>query len=295
MVNKITDGYTHKGVFHADDVFSAVLLKLLNRDIKFHRVARVPDEVRDNPNAIVFDVGLGAFDHHQQDALVRENGVKYAAFGLLWKQFGSELIESKDGQRMFDEWFIQPIDAQDNGQKNPGGEIPIFSLSNAVSLFNPNWDEDLDQDAAFENAVGFMTPIFCSAIESVKSKLRAKEAVEAAIEQSMGGILRLSRFMAWQEWLFKSQSPKAKDILYVVFPSTRGDFTIQAAPKELGSFELRKPFPEKWRGRSQAELYGLTGIPELTFCHKNGFLCAATHGDAALKVAKLAVEAKKGE
>ena len=290
-MEKFNNGYTHRGVFHADDVMSAVLLRMLNPHIKFHRVTRVPDEALSDPMVIVFDVGLGKFDHHQPDSPVRENGVKYAAFGLLWREFGKELIDSDEGCQMFDEWFVQPIDAQDNGQKNHAGEIPVFSLSNTISLWNCNWDEDYDQDITFENAVAQFQPVLEFAIGSIKSKLRAKELVERAIEQSDGQIIMLPKFAPWQDWLFKSTNLKAATALYVVFPSLRGDYTIQAVPKEAGSFELKKPFPEKWRGRSQAELFGLTGIPELTFCHKNGFLCATSHGNAALKVAQLAVEA----
>ena len=70
---------THGGKFHADDVFSAALLRLLRPDIRIHRGFQVPEAFE----GLVFDIGLGPFDHHQQDAPVRENGVPYAAFGLL--------------------------------------------------------------------------------------------------------------------------------------------------------------------------------------------------------------------
>lgn len=76
---------THGGKFHADDVFSAALLRLLRPDIRIHRGFQVPEAFE----GLVFDIGLGPFDHHQQDAPVRENGVPYAAFGLLWREFGA--------------------------------------------------------------------------------------------------------------------------------------------------------------------------------------------------------------
>lgn len=77
MYNK---AFTHGGKFHADDVFSAALLKILNPEIQIERGFQVPE----NYDGVVFDIGGGEFDHHQADARVRENGVKYAAFGLLW-------------------------------------------------------------------------------------------------------------------------------------------------------------------------------------------------------------------
>ena len=79
---------THGGRFHADDVFSSALLRLLNPKIKIRRVMRLPE----NFDGLAFDIGGGDFDHHQNGAPVRENGVPYAAFGLLWRAFGDRLI-----------------------------------------------------------------------------------------------------------------------------------------------------------------------------------------------------------
>ena len=31
-------------------------------------------------------------DHHQKDSRVRENGIPYAAFGLLWEELGTEIL-----------------------------------------------------------------------------------------------------------------------------------------------------------------------------------------------------------
>ena len=94
---------THAGKFHADDVFSAALLRLIYPDIQFQRVFSVPEDF----DGLVFDIGWGKFDHHQSGAPVRENGVPYAAFGLLWKEYGSQLV-GEEAQR-FDEHFIQPL------------------------------------------------------------------------------------------------------------------------------------------------------------------------------------------
>lgn len=71
--------FTHSGKFHADDVFSAALLLYLNPELTILRGNRVPEEFA----GIVFDIGRGRYDHHQKDSRVRENGIAYAAFGLL--------------------------------------------------------------------------------------------------------------------------------------------------------------------------------------------------------------------
>ena len=108
---------THGGKFHADDVFSGALLTILNPEIQIQRAFQVPEGY----TGLVFDLGWGRFDHHQNGAPVRENGVPYAAFGLLWREFGEEFLlrhcSKEDTARefaRFDEQFVQPLDLDDN-------------------------------------------------------------------------------------------------------------------------------------------------------------------------------------
>ena len=283
-------GYTHAGNFHADDVFSAALLKKIYIDIEFKRVFKAPTELRDNE--IVFDIGGGEFDHHQAGAEVRPNGIKYAAFGLLWRAFGKAFFDTDDGVQMFDEFFVQPIDAQDNGQADPH-TIPILSLSSGIGLFNPVWDaESSSSDSAFGAAV-IVAGIFLErGIETIQSKLRARDIVYKAVigAGAHGRIMVLGRFVPWQEWLFEA-GPIADDILYVVFPSNRGGYSIQTVPVAPGSFQGRKMLPKEWWGKTPAELKELTGIETLRFVHANGFLAATDTLEDAMAVAKLAVNA----
>ena len=73
---------------HADDVFSSALLLYINPEISITRGNSVPDDF----TGIVFDIGRGEFDHHQKDSRIRENGVPYAAFGLLWEAVGADIL-----------------------------------------------------------------------------------------------------------------------------------------------------------------------------------------------------------
>ena len=57
--------FTHGGSFHADDVFSAALLKLCRPDIRILRGFTVPPDFE----GLVFDIGGGRFDHHAKTAL----------------------------------------------------------------------------------------------------------------------------------------------------------------------------------------------------------------------------------
>lgn len=55
--------------------------------------------------------------NHQKDSRIRENGIPYAAFGLLWEELGKEILGEELAAK-FDESFIQPLDNNDNtGEK----------------------------------------------------------------------------------------------------------------------------------------------------------------------------------
>ena len=78
------NGFTHAGKFHADDVFATALLQILRPDIRITRGFVVPEDF----DGIVYDIGFGMFDHHQEPRETRANGTPYAAFGLLWRVLG---------------------------------------------------------------------------------------------------------------------------------------------------------------------------------------------------------------
>lgn len=81
MVNIPNEAMTHAGRFHADDFFSAVLLKIFNQQISIVRSNAIPEGYQ----GLVFDLGNGACDYHGERASFRENGVQYASFWSLWK------------------------------------------------------------------------------------------------------------------------------------------------------------------------------------------------------------------
>ena len=83
LVNSIEEaGYiTHSGTMHADEVFATAFLDLYKGNIKVFRTTEINPS--DYPDKIIYDVGRGKFDHHQVDARVRENGIKYCSLGLV--------------------------------------------------------------------------------------------------------------------------------------------------------------------------------------------------------------------
>lgn len=264
---------THGGKFHADDVFSAALLKLINSNLTVTRAFEVPE----NFTGIVFDIGRGKFDHHQENAEVRENGVPYAAFGLLWREFGEKILEEgcspEDAAKEagnFDEGFIQPLDEDDNtGCGN--------QLAGAIGCFNPGWDSSESADHCFAEAVSFAQAILKRKIERIFSVQRAKALVEDALANSKDGIVVLPRFAPWKMVLVPS------DAEFVVYPSQRGGYSAQVIPKDFSTQEPKCPFPAEWAGKSAEELQTVSQIQTLTFCHKAGFLISAGSLDDTVK------------
>lgn len=297
LVKNINDAkfVTHAGKFHADEVFGTILLEKIYKEIKLIRVPEVDN--LDLQNKVVYDIGGGKFDHHQLGGNgQRESGIKFAAFGLLWKEYGKKYLEEINAKNiddcfyMFDKNFVQFIDAGDNGQiKYENIDIKLVTLSDVIEGFNPNWNEEIDTDKKFEEALILARKIFENKIESTIAKCEAKEFVEKAIENSENGIMILDKFMPYQEFVLESKNKKAKEILYAIFKSNRKGYTIRAIPKKLGSFENRKKFPDEWAGLRNENLQKATGVKTATFCHNAGFICVADEFEDALRLAVMAV------
>lgn len=257
----IDKAYTHGGVFHADDVFSTALLELASPSINIVRTFKVPEDAE-----LAFDIGEGKYDHHQEGSDVRENGIPYAAFGLLWRDLGAELLGSEEEAKLFDQNFVQIIDLTDNtGEPN--------ALSSAISSFNPTWEDGPERaDERFREAVEFAFQILVNHIRRVEGKLRARLIVEGALHSSDTGIVLLPQFAPWHDVLIPSEAK------FVIFPSQRGGFNLQVIPVDFGTQVPKIQLPEKW----------LTDLPPgCTFVHKGLFLAAFDTKENAINAARM--------
>lgn len=272
MVKVPNEAMTHAGRFHTDDVFSAALLKILNPHINIERRNAVPEGYQ----GLVFDLGDGAYDHHGDRASFRVNGVQYASFGLLWKQYGCTLVSEKEA-KTFDASFIQPLDFQDN---NGGNNL----LCRAITQSNPKWDEEnANSDEAFLKAVEFAKYILENEIKSMHSTEHAEQIVLDCLRKSEDGIVVLPIGMPWKALLIP------EDVYYVIYPSPRGGYNAQAVPVAVDSQQCKKPFPEMWRGK-RAELDEITGVSGMIFCHSHGYLLAAETQEAAIEACRISIK-----
>lgn len=270
---KDAKAFTHGGKFHADDVFSSALLLYINPEIVISRGNKVPEDF----DGIVFDIGRGRYDHHQKDSRVRENGVPYAAFGLLWEVLGKEILGEELAEKL-DESFIQPLDINDNtGEKN--------ELATLIGNFNPPWDAKGGSDEAFFQAVSVAGMILENKFERYRGNARADQRVEQVLEEHnpKDRILVLPEFIPCQKALAETE------IAFVIFPSNRGGYCIQPQKREY-SMNYKCSFPSQWLGLEGEELVKETGLSSAVFCHKGGFLMTVGELEDAKAACKKALE-----
>lgn len=279
---KDAKAFTHGGKFHADDVFSAALLLYLNPELQISRGNQVPEDF----DGIVFDIGRGAYDHHQKDSRIRENGVPYAAFGLLWEALGAEIL-GEELALSFDETFVQPLDNNDNtGEKN--------ELASLIGNFNPAWDAEGGTDEAFFQAVSVAGMILENKFERCRGNERADRRVEEILAEQERAIkageipaenrqiLILPEFVPCQKHLSETE------IAFVIFPSNRGGYCIQPQKREY-SLNYKCSFPSAWLGLENEELEAASGIAGAVFCHKGGFLMTTETLEEAVQAAKISL------
>ena len=266
-------GFTHGGKFHADDVFSTALLRILRPDFTVTRGFEVPQGF----DGIVYVIDNGPFDHLAADREERPNGIPYAAFGLLWRQFGAQLV-GENQARLVDENFVQPLDLNDNTGEN-------CLLADAIGSFNPQWDMDQDPDACFAKAVEFAQVVLQNIIDNALAVNRADELVQTAYENSKDGIVVLPCYAPWKNALYRS------DALFVVYPSQRGGWGAQCVNDRLTK-RPKKPFPMGWAGQPQEHLQKASGLKTLRFCHVSRFLVTTETKEDAIAACYLALGRK---
>lgn len=217
---------THGGRFHADDVFCTALLQIVCKDNSLwpQRVFQVPE----NTKALVYDIGFGEFDHHQESVPRYANNKKKASFGLLSEKIIPFFYSQEVYENLLE--FILDLDEQDNyGVIERTGEIN--PISTAVSAFNSKWDSEKTSDECFKEAVVWSRMLLENMIAREISKLNAKEAVKKS--KRKGGILLLDTFLPWKDYV-------GEDIKYAVYPSNRGGYNIQVNPN------TNTKLPERW-------------------------------------------------
>jgi uncharacterized UPF0160 family protein len=286
---------THPGTFHADDVFAIAVLGLVHGPLE---IVRTRDAAVQDGCDLRVDVGgrsdpaTGDYDHHQKGgAGERPNGIRFASFGLVWRELGEGLGGSADAARAIDERLVQGVDANDTGQTISEAlvdDIRPMTVSGVVAAMNPAWDEELtpeQEDARFADAVALATGILERELAGAAAFARAQQLVRDAIGRAGDPrVIELDRNMPWREVVVTG----APEALFVLYPKSDG-WGMQAVPRELGEFANRHDLPAAWAGLSGDELAAVTGVPDAVFCHSARFYVSARSREGIAELARRAL------
>lgn len=190
--SNVTTG-THNGTFHSDEVLACAILCLIYSN-KSVQILRTRDPKMLIQCDICVDVGSGEFDHHQAGFnKIRENGIKYASAGLVWKNYGKQLInlilekyfpEIKCDTdyifKEFDDSFIALVDCEDNGIQT---ETHCFSF---ISSFLPLWFNNSADD--FNNQFYKALVTTMTVLERKLKKMISKEIAKNVIKFNWSNI-----------------------------------------------------------------------------------------------------------
>ena len=291
---------THNGTFHADEVFAIAALGLLPEPMEVIRT-RDPELLAGADLRV--DVGFryepaaGDFDHHQREFdEVRPNGVGYASFGLVWREFGARICDGdEEVAAVVEETLVQSVDANDTGQRITESLIEgvrPMSVNGVVGGFNARWDEDLtaaEERARFDAAVELAAGIIAREVASAASGRRAvrivRDAIAAAAESGDARIVTLPDNVPWKQ-VVVTEAPEA---LLVIYPKRQG-FGVETVPVALGTFDNRLDLPAEWAGLENDDLARVTGVDDALFCHAKRFLAVARSREGVERLAELALE-----
>ena len=291
---------THNGIFHCDEVVAVAILSILNKDANV-RVIRSRDlkHLAENTDLLV-DVGGGEFDHHQKGGNgARENGIKYASAGLIWREYGQELISKLAGNALeqkevsaiadvIDKDIIQSVDMEDNGQLAASHPFKF------ITSFLPNWNSEPNYDEKFEQCVNVVSTTLENIIGSFISMYLAKKEINTRVvnpETRIGNILVLPcQTIPWIDLLIEYNETAEAKIDFVVFPYPAGGYALQCVPPSKDNkFGQRIQLPAEWAGEAE-KLPEISGVPSATFCHNGRFFARAKEYADIMRMCKLATE-----
>ena len=296
LVTKIEEAnyITHSGTMHADEVFATAFLDLYKKDIKVMRVSEITNDMRQN-NVLIYDIGRGKYDHHQVDALIRENGIKYSSFGLLFRDFGKLFLKDQQIEEVdevfttIDKELVEGIDAVDNGVfPEVNAPFKIKTLDDIIKACNPSFESNQDENEQFIKAVELAKIIFQEFFYNIVGKVKAKKIILEKLKKTTKDYLELEEYMPYEETILKNE--EGNHILFALYPSNRGGWGIKTIKKSIEDKTDRLQFPESWAGLENKELEEKTGIKDVSFCHTGRFLMTCKTKEAAYKVLEKVLE-----
>ncbi len=289
---------THDGSFHTDDVFACATLTILfEKEGTAFEITRTRNEEIMKAGDFVFDVGgahdpeQNRFDHHQPGGAGKhDNGIEYAAFGLVWKKYGLALCGNQKAADLVDKRLVSPIDAGDNGISlfDLKGETMPYLIQHAFNSFTPGWKDASEEKLleGFLQCVGIAKKILRNEIVRAQDVIEAEENIYAIYQNTEDKkIIVIDKKYPWYDQIQSYPEP-----LFVVYPRLDGSWGAQGVSADKFSIEKRKDFPASWAGLRDEELQKISGVLDATFCHRALFMAVAKSKEGAIELAQKALQ-----
>ncbi len=300
MFSKTIKLAVHDGPFHPDDVFAVAIMSLYLKDP--FEIIRTRDREILKTCDYVFDVGheytpsKNIYDHHMEDfAEKRENGIVYSACGLAWKHFGKEVCGgSEEAAKKIDEKIMQSIDAEDNGMElyTPNfPEVYPYTFGDYIHSLNPTWKENESDYDQFIKAVAEAKKVLEREIFRTHHCLEGQKIIEEIYQKSEDKsiIILDQEYPGWKRAL--EAHPEVMFVIRHVYQNKT--WKINTMNEKGFKYKNRIDFPKEWGGKEREDLEKISGVKGATFCHRNLFVAGALTEEAAITLAKLAIEQAK--
>ncbi len=299
--NKKIQIVTHSSGFHTDDIFAvATLSLLLEKEGKEFTITRSRDmNIAEKADYLVdfgsiYDPKIKRFDHHQEGgAGKRENGIPYASFGLVWKEYGTQISGNAVVAERIDKMIVQPVDFVDADPKgmtlfeSPVKDLHPFDLGMIKILFAPTWKEDiLKIDETFLTLVSYAKALLSRMIVYYCDELEGERYVLEAYKNSEDKRLII---LENSEYPWLRVLPELPEPLYVVYKNIKNDTWSIKCVRDFWSYKTRKDLPESWAGKTDKELEAVTGVSGAVFCHNARFMAVNKTKDGILRMAEIAL------
>lgn len=286
---------THNGRFHADEVFSCMVIQTIHPECTIVR-SRSPEIIASGDYVVdvggVHDERTLRFDHHQFSTEDTEYGKSSA--GLVWDTFGELYLahvmstvnaSAIDTVNKLVVDFIRQIDAADIGVARSSNE---YSISNVIANMNPYWDEARAPDIRFAEAIAVMRSMFEAYVLNVFAVARLDRIVSQASQED--GVFIFRRQVPWKRFLDSSLYRKCS---FVVLPvPVDGVWIAKSIPKR-GEYGEALLFPKRWAGRADVDLSTIASTSNLVRCSDDRRTVVALNKTAAIKAAKRVVALRK--
>lgn len=168
---------THDELPHCDDVACIALFNLYFKTLGIStELIRTRDEdvinsYKDNPNAIIFDIGGGELDHHEDE--LTPDGRNYSSIGKVWAKYKESFKNvfriDERSWKCIDLCFISFIDETDNtGKMNP-----FTYYFNIIRGLTSNKGKD---EESLKSCIDFMEVAWSNILTS--ENIRSKERLD---------------------------------------------------------------------------------------------------------------------